>query len=119
MIREETVDCMTFDEVLGRLPHKRIDLLQIDAEGADAYLLSLFPFDRVRPAIIHWEIKHYTKTQKQDCLDRLAGFGYRFAPSGGEDMMAVLDWNRAKCSTQHNDPFCIDKQSAPPSRHTI
>jgi FkbM family methyltransferase len=90
MIREETVDCITFDEVLGRLPHERIDLLQIDAEGADAYLLSLFPFDRVRPAIVHWEIKHYTKTQKQDCLDRLAGFGYRFAPSG-EDMMAVLD----------------------------
>jgi hypothetical protein len=90
MIREEPVDCITFDEVLGRMPHERIDLLQIDAEGADAYLLSLFPFDRVRPAIVHWEIKHYTKTQKQDCLDRLAGFGYRFAPSG-EDMMAVLD----------------------------
>jgi len=91
MIREETVDCITFDEVLARLASERIDLLQIDAEGFDAYLLSLFPFDRVQPAIVHWEIKHYTKAQKEQCLDRLAGFGYRFAPSGGEDMMAVLD----------------------------
>jgi len=85
------VDCMPFADVIRAMPGAgRLDLLQIDAEGADAYLLSLFPFDRVRPAIVHWEIKHYTKTQKQDCLDRLAGFGYRFAPSG-EDMMAVLD----------------------------
>jgi FkbM family methyltransferase len=95
MIREERVDCITFDEVLPLLASERIDLLQIDAEGSDAYLLSLFPFDRVRPAIVHWEIKHYTKAQKEECLDRLAGFGYRFAASGGEDMMAVLNWDQA------------------------
>jgi hypothetical protein len=70
-------------------------IFSIDAEGSDAYLLSLFPFDHVQPAIVHWEVKHYTKTEKEDCLDRLAGFGYRFAPSDGEDMMAVLDWYRA------------------------
>lgn len=89
MIREETVDCITFDDVLGRLPSERIDLLQIDTEGADFYILSLFPLDRVLPAIIHWEVKHLTKAQREDCLDRLAGFGYRFAPSGDEDMLAL------------------------------
>jgi hypothetical protein len=89
MIREETVDCITFDDVLARLPSERLDLLQIDVEGLDTYLLSLFPFDRVQPEIVHWEIKHCTKREKEDCLDRLGGFGYRFAPSGGEDMMAV------------------------------
>lgn len=94
MVREEKVDCITFHEVLAKLPSERIDLLQLDAEGSDAYLLSLFPFDRVRPAIVHWEIKHYTRSEKEDCLDRLARFGYRFAPSGGEDMMAVLNWNQ-------------------------
>lgn len=91
MIREETIDCITFDEVLGRLPSERIDLLQIDTEGADAYVLSLFPFDHAIPAIIHWEIKHLSKTQREECLDRLAGLGYRFALSGDEDMIAVLD----------------------------
>lgn len=89
MIREETVDCITFDEVLLNLPSESLDLLQIDAEGADGYLLSLFPFDRVLPAIVHWEVKHLSKAQREECLKRLAGFGYRFALSGDEDMMAV------------------------------
>ena len=91
MIREERVACITFDEVLAHLPSDRMDLLQIDTEGADGYLLSLFPFNRIKPALIHWEVKHLTKTEREGCLDRLAGFGYRFAPSGPEDMLAVLD----------------------------
>lgn len=91
MIREHTVNCITFDNVLARLPDERVDILQIDTEGADAYVLSLFPFDRVQPAIIHWEVKHLSKVQREDCLDRLAFFGYRFALSGDEDMMAVRD----------------------------
>jgi len=89
MIKEETVDCITFDHILERLPLKRFDLLQIDTEGADAYVLSLFPLDRVQPAIIHWEIKHLTKQQREDCFDRLIAHGYRLALSGDEDMMAV------------------------------
>ena len=91
MIREESVNCVTFDEVLGRLPFQQLDLLQIDTEGADCYILSLFPFDRWHPAIIHWEVKHLSKQQREECLERLAGFGYRFALSGEEDMLAVLD----------------------------
>ena len=91
MIRETTVDCVTIDDVLALLPPGQVDLLQIDVEGADAFLLSLFPFDRVRPAIVHWEIKNLTMAEREDCLERLLGFGYRFASSGDEDMMAVLD----------------------------
>jgi FkbM family methyltransferase len=53
MIREDSVDCITFDKVLGCLPDTRIDLLQIDTEGADGYILSLFPLDRVQPSIVH------------------------------------------------------------------
>jgi hypothetical protein len=89
MIREETVDCIQFDEVIARLVSERIDLLQIDTEGADSYILSLFPFDRVKPAIIHWEIKHLSKAKRENCFDLLAAFGYRFAASGDEDMMAL------------------------------
>jgi FkbM family methyltransferase len=89
MIREETVQCICFEDVLKRLPSEKLDLLQIDTEGADAEILSLFPLDRIRPAIIHWEIKHLSKLQRESCLDRLAAYSYRFASSGGEDMMAV------------------------------
>lgn len=89
MIKEEVVDCITFDDALGKLPDQRLDLLQIDAEGADGYLLSLFPFDRVQPAIIHWEVSHLTKDEREVTFNHLAKYGYRFAPSGSEDMMAV------------------------------
>ena len=90
MIREITVDCVTFNDVFEHLSPGPLDLLQIDAEGADAFILSLFPFDRAKPAIVNWEVKNLTKAQREDCLERLSGFGYRFAPSGDEDMMAIL-----------------------------
>lgn len=85
-IIEVPVECVTFEDIL---PGGEIDLLQIDAEGADAFLLSLFPFDRLRPAIVHFEVKHLSKLAREECFERLVGYGYRLAPSGGEDMMAV------------------------------
>lgn len=91
LIKEITVNCITFDDVMQKLPTSRLDLLQIDAEGADGYILSLFPFDRVKPAIVHWESKHLSTPQREEYLDRLVPFGYRFAQSGDEDMLAVLD----------------------------
>lgn len=89
MIKEEIVDCITFDDALGKLPDQRLDLLQIDAEGFDGYLLSLFPFDRIQPAIVHWEVSHLTKVEREATFNRLARYGYRFAPSSSEDMMAL------------------------------
>jgi FkbM family methyltransferase len=90
MLVEETVNCVTFEAVLRLLPTQQVDLLQVDTEGADADVLALFPFSSVRPAIVHFEVKHLTKAVQEDCLERLLIMGYRFAPSGGEDMIAVL-----------------------------
>lgn len=89
MIREISVDCVTFDSVVARLPDGELDLLQVDTEGADAFILSLFPFETIRPAIVHWEVRHLSLQEREDCLGRLASFGYRFAPSGDQDMLAV------------------------------
>jgi FkbM family methyltransferase len=91
MIREIEVECISFDDVLESLPDKHVDLLQIDAEGADVEILKEFPFELLKPAIVHWEIKNLTKLQREEGFDRLSKFGYRFAPSGDEDMMALLD----------------------------
>jgi FkbM family methyltransferase len=90
MIKEIKVNCKTFDDVMQKLPSPRLDLLQVDAEGADGYVLSLFPFHRVKPAIVHWESKNLTKFQQEEALDLLRKQGYRFARSGEEDMLAVL-----------------------------
>ena len=89
-IRELTIECVTFEDVLDRLPGAELDLLQIDAEGADGYLLSLFPFERVKPAIIQWEIKNMDRAQQEAALDLVCAQGYLVARSGGEDMLAVL-----------------------------
>ena len=91
MVREIQVACVTFDDVLRHLPKGRLDLLQIDAEGADGYILSLFPFERIKPAIVHWESKNMTRGQQEESLERLCGYGYRIARSGDEDSLAVLE----------------------------
>ena len=96
MIKENIVECITFEKVFDLLSDQRLDLLQIDTEGADCYIVSLFPFDRLTPAIVHWEVKHLTKGDREDCLERLAHYGYRFASSGDEDMIAVLDVHESR-----------------------
>ena len=90
MIKELAVNCIPFEDVMQMLPSDRLDLLQVDAEGADGYILSLFPFDRVKPAIVHWESKNLPKSQQEEVLDMLCRRGYRFARSGEEDMLAVI-----------------------------
>ena len=89
LIRELNVECVTFDDVLARLPDLKVDLLQIDAEGADGVILSLFPFERIKPPIVHWEIKNMTRIMQEEALDLLCSHGYLVARSGGEDMLAV------------------------------
>jgi FkbM family methyltransferase len=88
-VRELTVPCVTFDDVLDALPPGRLDLLQIDAEGADGFLLSLFPFERVKPAIVQWEIKNLSRAEQEATLEQLCALGYRVCRSGGADMLAV------------------------------
>jgi FkbM family methyltransferase len=91
MIKEITVNCITFDDVIQKLASDSLDLLQIDAEGADCHILSLFPFVRVKPAIVHWESKNLLKREQEEALELLRVHGYRFARSGEEDMLAVLE----------------------------
>jgi FkbM family methyltransferase len=94
-LRELEVDCVTFGDVIDRLPGDRLDILQIDAEGADGGLLALFPFERIMPAIVQWEIKNMNRAQQEATLDLLCGHGYLVARSGGEDMLAVRPTHRA------------------------
>jgi FkbM family methyltransferase len=94
-IQELSVKCVPFDEIIESRPGQgRLNLLQIDAEGADGRILSLFPFDRLKPAIVHWETKNMTKLEQETALDLLCAHHYRVARSGEEDMLAV-----------HNDDF--------------
>lgn len=89
MIHEETVPCLPFKQALEKLPGDRLDILQIDTEGADGLILSLFPFETIQPAIVHFEIKHLSQPEQEEALRRMSSHGYKFSRSGGEDMLAV------------------------------
>ena len=91
MVRELKVPAITFDEVLAKLPAGQLDLLQIDVEGADLEILSMFPFARIRPAIIQWEVKNLSTAQREAAIDLLRRHNYRVAPSGDEDMLAIRE----------------------------
>jgi FkbM family methyltransferase len=89
MITEVAVDCITFESVFKHLPEGDLNLLQIDTEGADGLILSIFPFERIKPDIVHWEIKHLSLREREYCLRALTSQGYRVAASSYQDMMAV------------------------------
>jgi hypothetical protein len=91
MIKEVSVDRVPFEGVIEHLPSDQLDLLQVDTEGAGGYILSSFPYERMRPRIIQWESKNRTKSQKVEVFDLLGRSCYRFTPSGREDTLAVLD----------------------------
>jgi len=85
------VETISFETLLDRFEWTRLDLLQVDAEGFDAEIIKMFPFDRLKPAIIHFESKHIQKAELESLLDILMQRGYLIAKDKGEDMIALLD----------------------------
>jgi FkbM family methyltransferase len=89
-IKEINVDTIAFEQLLAEESISSLDLLQVDTEGYDAEIIKMFPFDKVKPKIIHFESKHIPKTSLEDVLDLLIGHDYKIARDREEDMMAVL-----------------------------
>jgi FkbM family methyltransferase len=90
-IASHTVPTISFSDLLDRFQITEIDVLQIDAEGCDALMLSWFPFDRLKPAVIHFEIAHISTSDLEATRMRLKAAGYRLYPTESPtDEMAVL-----------------------------
>jgi hypothetical protein len=90
-IRSRVVPGLTFDDLLDRFAIRALDVLQIDAEGFDARLLACFPFERIMPRVLHYEIAHMTRGDLGATRARLAALGYRLFPTAaGTDEMGVL-----------------------------
>jgi len=90
-ILESEVPTQSFQDMLVRCDLRRLDLLQIDAEGMDAQLLDWFPFDRIRPALLYYETVHMPSGAHDRVTTRLQGLGYRvFTSESPTDDMAVL-----------------------------
>lgn len=87
-IEETKVDTMTFASLLDLLPGQHLDLLFIDAEGADFRLLKTFPFARSRPRMLVFEFTHLTADEIREIMPFLSTNGYSFV-AVGEDIVAI------------------------------
>lgn len=88
-IEEKMVETVTFFELLDRRPNWQLDLLLIDAEGADFSLLKTFPFSCQRPAVIIFEHVHLSKTEMNEVFIFITSHGYSLLKVGA-DVVAVL-----------------------------
>ncbi len=76
----ETVPAITLTELLDQHSVSQLDLLQVDTEGYDFEILQMIDFQRIKPAIIHFEHGLPAGTmsieQFQRCTGRLMEHGY-------------------------------------------
>lgn len=89
-IDETVVKTVSFHEVLQTLGLERVDLLQIDAEGFDAQIIDMFPFEDVLPTFINFEHLHLQEEESTRILSVLAERGYN-------------------CLRQGSDTFCVHR----------
>ena len=93
MIEAIEVDVLSISDLADRVGLREIDMLHLDVEGYEFELLSNFPFDRVRPAIILYESFHLTDAHKSALRRKLQDHRYVVAEIGMDTL--------AECSGSH------------------
>lgn len=89
-IMAQAIPTISFADLIEKYRLRHIDVLQIDAEGMDAQLLQWFPFEQVRPGLLHYEVAHMKGDEESAVRERLTSFGYRvFVADAPTDAMAV------------------------------
>ena len=71
------VPALTLPSLLAKHAVEKIDLLQIDVEGADWMVLSQLDFARYRPKIIRLEYAHLSPQECETMIRQLQHAGYR------------------------------------------
>ena len=82
-IKEKEIKAFTLDEILSRDRYKnsKIDLLDIDVEGADLKVLKGLSFDKFKPELVCVEI-HENEIKKSDIYNFLINKKYELLWSG-------------------------------------
>ena len=86
------ISTVSFNDLLDMFEVRAIDVLQIDAEGMDAQMLAWFPFERLRPAVLHYEVMHLSTQEHYTIRKRLESYGYKVleADSASDDMAVLI-----------------------------
>ncbi len=77
IVAHETV-CHTVESAIRAAGLRRVDLIQIDAEGYDWPIIRSIDLARLRPRIVRFEYRNMRPDDADACLTHLAAHGYRF-----------------------------------------
>ena len=79
LIEELPIPSLSIKTLLSKHNVDQIDLLVIDTMGFDFEILKLFPFESIKPAVIHFEHNHLSSDDQAACLELLMDQGYSLA----------------------------------------
>lgn len=86
-----SVPCTTLHALISRLSWTEdVDVLQVDAEGADDEVIYASDTHRLRPRLINYERSHLTEERRQRLCAFLTGQGYRILHWSASDTTAIL-----------------------------
>lgn len=76
-IVEELVPCVQFDRIFEMTNKDHLELLQIDTEGFDYEIIKMLDLNKIKPAIIRFEIYNLSDKDKNECLAYLEKNNYK------------------------------------------
>ncbi len=88
LLIEDTVNAITFSELLNKHSLKQIDLIHMDTEGYDYEILKLIPFSTLNIELIMFEHIHLSDTNYKQAIALLKTNGFTVGTID-EDVIAV------------------------------
>jgi len=85
---EDTVNAITFYDLIQKYDIQDLNLVHIDTEGYDYEILKMIPFANFAIDFIMFEHKHLTRSEYKEAKKMLQGFGYKCGLKGA-DTIAV------------------------------
>ena len=79
LIEELPIPSLSVKTLLSKHNVDHIDLLVIDTMGFDFEILKMFPFEWIKPSVIHFEHNHLSSDDQAACLKLLIDQGYSLA----------------------------------------
>jgi FkbM family methyltransferase len=76
LLMEDTVNAITFKELLDKYSIKKLSLVHIDTEGYDFEIIKMIPFSDLGIDLIMFEHKHLSYPDYKQALRLLQGYGY-------------------------------------------
>ncbi|MDZ7783941.1 MAG: FkbM family methyltransferase [Halioglobus sp.] len=78
IVADDSVLCLTVDELLSQHAVDRIDFLNVDVEGHDFEVFRALDLTRFRPTLVCVETVDFSEPQKTYFKDRMKTLNYRF-----------------------------------------